>query len=77
MTAVAVTVPVPIDRRRRQRRAGFTWLALAVYLATVLYVAARPGMTTGEQVALDVARMALMVLGVVWCYRAAVPMGPT
>ena len=29
-------------------------------------------MTTGEQVALDVARMALMVLGVVWCYRAAV-----
>ena len=69
---MAVTVPAPIDRRRRQRRAGFTWLALAVYLATVLYVAARPGMTTGEQVALDVARMALMGLGVVWCYRAAV-----
>ena len=72
MTAVAVTIPAPIDRRRRQRRAGFTWLALAVYLTTVLYVLARPDLTTGEQVALDVARMALMVLGVVWCYRAAV-----
>jgi diguanylate cyclase (GGDEF)-like protein/PAS domain S-box-containing protein len=71
VTAVAVTIPAPIDRRRRQRRAGFTWLALAVYLAIVLYVLARPELTTGEQVALDVARMALMGLGVVWCYRAA------
>jgi diguanylate cyclase (GGDEF)-like protein/PAS domain S-box-containing protein len=71
VTTVAVTIPAPIDRRRRQRRAGFTWLALAVYLATVLYVLARPELTTGEQVALDVARMALMGLGVVWCYRAA------
>jgi diguanylate cyclase (GGDEF)-like protein/PAS domain S-box-containing protein len=71
VTAVAVTIPAPIDRRRRQRRAGFTWLALAVYGATVLYVLARPDLSTGEQVALDVARMALMGLGVVWCYRAA------
>ena len=32
---------------------------------------ARPDLSTGEEVALDGARMALMGLGVVWCYRAA------
>ena len=62
---------VPMDQRRRQRRAGFTWLAIAVYLATVLYVIARPALSTGEELALDVARLALMGVGVVWCYRAA------
>ena len=71
MTVAAVTIPGPVDRRRRQRRAAFTWIALAVYAVTALYVLARPDLSTGEELALDGARVALMGLGVVWCYRAA------
>ena len=67
----ALAGDVPIDQRRRQRRVGFTWLAIAVYLATVLYVIARPALSTAEELALDVARLALMGVGVAWCYRAA------
>jgi diguanylate cyclase (GGDEF)-like protein/PAS domain S-box-containing protein len=71
VTVAAVTIPGPVDRRRRQRRAAFTWIALAVYGMTALYVLARPDLSTGEELALDGARVALMGLGVVWCYRAA------
>ena len=72
MTAAVVSVPAPVDRRRRQRRAAFTWAALCIYGVTVLYVLARQELTTPEKLALDGARLALMAVGVFWCYRAAV-----
>ena len=71
MTAATVPIPGPVDRRRRQRRAAFTWVALSVYVATVVYVLIRPSLSKGEMLALDAARLALMGLGVFWCYRAA------
>jgi diguanylate cyclase (GGDEF)-like protein/PAS domain S-box-containing protein len=71
VTVTTVPTAAPVDRRRRQRRAAFTWVALSVYGATLIYVIARPALTTAESVALDVARMALMGLGIFWCYRAA------
>ncbi len=71
MTTVVLPSPGPVDQHRKQRRAAFTWVALSVYGVTALYVLARPSLSTGEELALDVARIALMALGVVWCYRAA------
>jgi len=67
----SILAPGPIDRRRPQRRAAFVWLALTVYGATLVYVLSRPTLSTGERVIMDAARMALMGLGVYWCYRAA------
>ena len=71
MTTAVLPVPGPVDQRRKQRRAAFTWVALCIYGVTSLYVLARPSLSTAEELALDAARLALMALGVVWCYRAA------
>jgi diguanylate cyclase (GGDEF)-like protein/PAS domain S-box-containing protein len=72
MTVITVPTAAPADRRRRHRRALFTWAALVAYGVTVVYVVARGPLSTGEKLALDIARLALMSLAVLWCYRAAV-----
>ncbi len=71
MSITTVPAAGPVDPRRRQRRATFTWIALSVYAASLVYVIARPALTTGERLVIDVARLVLMGVGVFWCYRAA------
>jgi diguanylate cyclase (GGDEF)-like protein/PAS domain S-box-containing protein len=72
MTVITAPTVGPVDRRRRQRRAAFTWCALVAYAITVVYVVMRGPLSTGEKLALDIARLALMSLAVVWCHRAAI-----